>query len=376
MSDVKIGDVFGELTVIEVIKSLRQKMSPLKCLCSCGNERIVPRGVLLSGERKSCGCRKTAKIAGQKFNKLTAIEICGKRGRRNLWRCLCDCGNYTTASVDDLRSSDKKSCGCLNANHNDSCWTGYGEISGSKWDSIKRGASIRNLDFQITMQEAWLIFENQNRKCFLTNDELSFGKTRATISDTTASLDRIDSSGVYEKNNLCWIHKDLNWIKNDMSVEELLYWTSIIKNPIINESTPEFTVYKSNKKWSGYGNVSGSYLTTVRNNASKRDIEFNITAIDIWNQFLLQNGRCAITNLDLKFIPSRYKDKTGIQTASIDRIDSNLGYFPENIQILHKTVNQMKWNFDQSYFIELCTKVINNYDNIKKNLKERYNISL
>lgn len=53
-------------------------------------------------------------ITGQKFNKLTAIKRVGtdKTGRA-LWLCKCDCGNAITASITDLRTGRRKSCGCL-----------------------------------------------------------------------------------------------------------------------------------------------------------------------------------------------------------------------------------------------------------------------
>jgi hypothetical protein len=91
MSDIKIGDVFSKLTVIEILKSIRPKNASLLCLCVCGNIRKINRQKLIDGTRVSCGCSKSADITGQTFNNLTAIEKCGKRGRRWLWRCLCKC---------------------------------------------------------------------------------------------------------------------------------------------------------------------------------------------------------------------------------------------------------------------------------------------
>lgn len=55
-----------------------------------------------------------ADIAGQKFNRLTAIEPVGRNKRNSvLWRCKCDCGNETITTVSHLRSGHTKSCGCL-----------------------------------------------------------------------------------------------------------------------------------------------------------------------------------------------------------------------------------------------------------------------
>lgn len=53
-------------------------------------------------------------ITGQKFNKLMAIKRAGKdKTGRALWLCKCDCGNTVTATLTDLRTGRRKSCGCL-----------------------------------------------------------------------------------------------------------------------------------------------------------------------------------------------------------------------------------------------------------------------
>ena len=51
-------------------------------------------------------------LAGQKFNRLTAIERVydGKAGVR--WKCICDCGKETIAVASMLKNSRHKSCGC------------------------------------------------------------------------------------------------------------------------------------------------------------------------------------------------------------------------------------------------------------------------
>lgn len=51
-------------------------------------------------------------IVSQKFDRLTAIKIIGKLRKANLWLCICDCGNETTAIATQLIRGDKTSCGC------------------------------------------------------------------------------------------------------------------------------------------------------------------------------------------------------------------------------------------------------------------------
>lgn len=57
--------------------------------------------------------------AGQRFNRLTAIEFAGycKDGNRQstLWKFRCDCGNETITRATLVRNGKTKSCGCLRA---------------------------------------------------------------------------------------------------------------------------------------------------------------------------------------------------------------------------------------------------------------------
>lgn len=76
--------------------------------------------------------------------------------------------------------------------------------------------------------------------------------------------------------------------------------------------------------------------------------------LSVWELFLKQERKCALSKEEIRF-PSNYKDKTG--TASLDRIDSNLGYVEGNVQWVHKDVNKMKSDFSEEYFICWCKKI-------------------
>lgn len=66
----------------------------------------------------------------------------------------------------------------------------------------------------------------------------------------------------------------------------------------------------------------------------------------IWNLFLEQDRKCALTGWDIFFAQGG--------TASVDRINSDLGYEKGNIQIIHKDVNRMKSDFSEQRFYEVC----------------------
>jgi hypothetical protein len=57
-------------------------------------------------------------------------------------------------------------------------------------------------------------------------------------------------------------------------------------------------------------------------------------------------------------------DKLNLTTASLDRIDSSKGYIEGNVQWIHKHINKMKNNFNESYFIEICKKISQKNQNL------------
>ncbi len=112
-----------------------------------------------------------------------------------------------------------------------------------------------------------------------------------------------------------------------------------------------------NHAWKGCGKLSGTYWKRLKANAKRRangPIKFNITIEYAWNLYNEQNGLCALTGLSIPF-PKRVKDGF---VASLDRIDSSLGYIKDNVQWVHKDVNTMKWDFKESYFINMCKNVV------------------
>lgn len=75
--------------------------------------------------------------------------------------------------------------------------------------------------------------------------------------------------------------------------------------------------------------------------------------------FQKQNKKCAYTNIDLFFETSGKKGN-----ASLDRINSSLGYTKENVQWVHKKVNIIKWDLSHEEFINFCKTVTENYNGV------------
>lgn len=94
--------------------------------------------------------------------------------------------------------------------------------------SAKASSNRRRIEYDKTLTSEYLIdlYNTQNGLCSISKQKMTVGEGKRNYH--TISLDRIDSSKGYIKGNLhlvCWI---INQMKNDMSMQELTNWCSLI----------------------------------------------------------------------------------------------------------------------------------------------------
>jgi hypothetical protein len=184
---------------------------------------------------------KKSELINKKFGKLTVISEAEKtKNGHTTWNCLCDCGNQCTRTGTSLIRSKNSNCGCFSLfGKNNPLWKGSGDISASWFHNvIERAASGRKSrngiekKLNITIDEIWELFLKQDKKCALTGLTLSFPiKNIATeLKKSTASLDRIDSSKGYVLNNVQWVHKSINIMKNVYTQEHFIEMCKLVAN--------------------------------------------------------------------------------------------------------------------------------------------------
>lgn len=113
----------------------------------------------------------------------------------------------------------------------------------------------------------------------------------------------------------------------------------------------------SNRRWTGHGEISGTYWSDLKANAIVRDIPVEIGIEQAWDLFLYQNRCCALSGLRLSFSRDLRKKGRHGQTASLDRINSDKGYLHSNVQWVHKDLNVMKMDMPDSTFIGWCMTI-------------------
>lgn len=183
---------------------------------------------------------KNPKLAnvGQTFSFLTLKERDVRRDEgghyRTYWVCECVCGKTIERRDDQIYSGKVMSCGCKHPSkevgrlsHN---WKGHERLSGSYFNEVKTRANKRKTVFDLSVEQAWQQFEIQNGVCALTGVPLSFEEKRCLShrDEQTASLDRIDSCAGYTANNIQWVHKDVNLMKNHFSMDYFIHTCRLI----------------------------------------------------------------------------------------------------------------------------------------------------
>lgn len=110
------GQHFGRLVAVGPTgKKTSSRCSIWRCLCSCGKTCEVPINNLRSGNSLSCGCLRINDLTGQRFGRLIVLSQTDERasGRNVKWLCLCNCGNRIVVPSSSLQTANTRSCGCL-----------------------------------------------------------------------------------------------------------------------------------------------------------------------------------------------------------------------------------------------------------------------
>ena len=114
------------------------------------------------------------------------------------------------------------------------------------------------------------------------------------------------------------------------------------------------------------GKMSFQKFFLARRGAESRGIYFDpsVTREYLERLFEEQNGKCAISGVDIKFADTIKSVKRGGDTASIDRIDPDGPYEIGNIHWVHKVVNIMKGRMTTDELVQWCRQIVCNRDGV------------
>lgn len=180
-------------------------------------------------------------LSGKRYGKITVLERAENRGNHTMWKCKCDCGNYTVTGASELVSGTTKSCGCLkyesrNSTHRLAKTKLYGIWSKMKDRCLNKNSPAYKWYGKrgICIYQEWL------------DDFMNFYNWAMDNGYKEGlSIERIDVNGNYEPKNCRWIP---------------------LKEQALNTRITKFITYKGQTKTvSEWCEITGIKKTTMLN---------------------------------------------------------------------------------------------------------------
>lgn len=188
-------------------------------------------------------------VVNKKFNKLTVL----KRLLGSKVECLCECGNKKICSLKDLKRNRIVGCGCAKNTpelrklarerayklQEEGILNKGGDHLSDKYSSFRvflkrmknRKKGIK--ECALSLQDLEDVWNKQCGLCAYTKIPLilvSHSNLRKDLDIwNLASVDRIDSNKGYEKNNIHFVSRNINYAKNNMTHEKMLEFISFLK---------------------------------------------------------------------------------------------------------------------------------------------------
>ena len=238
------GKRFGKLLVVEkikieqIIKNNKRTRYVWKCVCDCGGEINEYGYALNSNNRTSCGSCSRKELVGKTFGDLTIVSWAGlSKDRRNLFKCICSCGNEKIVLIKNLQRNSTTNCGCKSKKGQ----RYHKEFGESNFNSIcgyyKRNAKKKGLNFCLSKKQLHDLFSKECYYCGVPPSRV--GHKKNTYGDYIYNgIDRLDSSIGYIESNCVPCCTQCNYLKSNMKEKEFLkiiekiYLHRIINKPI------------------------------------------------------------------------------------------------------------------------------------------------
>ena len=177
---------------------------------------------------------------------------------------------------------------------------------------------------------------------------------------------------ISEKMRHCWSEKEISILKENFFKNNSMAHCArllnldrdVIRKKLIDLGLGEHIVKRGIQIAWGYKDITSERWYSLVHGAKSRNLEVSIKIEDVWNLYLKQNKKCALSGLPILYSKNRKKI-----TASVDRIDSKKGYTLDNIQIVHRDINRLKLDFPEDAFVSMCLNVANTFKN--KNTKRK-----
>jgi hypothetical protein len=167
-------------------------------------------------------------IKDKTFGRLKVTEFSHTQDKKSYWFTKCACGNTKLVRGGDLSSGKTKSCGCLKSqstvdfNHRTKTKIALDTFS-VVWQSYKRGAKNRDLDFHISKDEFYTLTQQNCTYCNQPPSQERKPRVKGKLNSFIYNgIDRIDSKKGYTLDNCTACCKLCNMMKRNLSVAEFV----------------------------------------------------------------------------------------------------------------------------------------------------------
>lgn len=178
-------------------------------------------------------------LQGKKFNEYTVLE---RHSTLDAWICQCSCGIIKPVKAQNLKNGSAPYChSCASKKKWQKRKPVRTKILGRLFNQIKRNATLRNIEFNLTSEFLHELFVSSNGVCPISGLAISIAEDniKHQYGYTTASLDRKDSTKGYTKDNVWWIHKDINKMKMDFTLDKFKELCKLVVETTINGADNE-----------------------------------------------------------------------------------------------------------------------------------------
>ena len=247
--DIKVGDKFGDWTVINTDVPSRNKARYIQCQCKCGVINEINASALRNGKSsscKSCSARKrTTKLEiGSKYKHWTVISGPEYKDSFAYYKVKCDCGTEVYKLPSEILNKNKhfqcEKCAQRERALQTTLTNGrVGDLTLTEHTRLRRSAEKRGYDFKVSIEYLWNLFQEQKQICAITGDYIP--------SIEEASLDRIDSSKGYVEGNIQWVTCQANLSKHVMTMEQLYEFCRKVLNHANQQPSQSLTTLEGSE---------------------------------------------------------------------------------------------------------------------------------
>ncbi|BAZ13642.1 hypothetical protein NIES4071_54810 [Calothrix sp. NIES-4071] len=244
---------------------------------------------------------------------------------------------------------------------------------------MKKSAKRRGHECSVTLADLKALWERQNGICPYTGWNLiNLGSTTECESSLRtiyrASVDRLDSSKGYTRDNIQFIAVIANFAKNVFTEQDLInFCHDVYQHRILGKSNPlralniiNTSFHTRRDEFSPYRRHLRLARTRVKINGRLLNITLEYLK-DLWEK---QEGKCPYTGWELENFETTSQwnnHQLHPKTASLDRIDSKLGYIEGNVQFVSVMANYAKLDFQEAELLEFCKAVFDYRELLDRN---------